>query len=151
MGFSLILLPGMFISYYTIIYFFVKNFFFECLYFSEYDIRMFLFVFWLRNRLSIRYIRNLHMYVYWCVLRGRGITLHVYVRTYTISFHVFVLWCLMAASHRFKGCHILYVFGLNSTVCSHIVGLHLVSWCWLILQFFTAFAYQAFLATFSVY
>ena len=58
LGFSLILLPGMFISYYTIIYFFVKNFFFECLYFSEYDIRMFLFVFWLRNRPSIRYVRN---------------------------------------------------------------------------------------------
>ena len=27
LGFSLILLPGMFISYYTVIYFFVKNFF----------------------------------------------------------------------------------------------------------------------------
>ena len=24
-----------------------------------------------------------------------------------------------------KGCHILYVFGLNSTLCSHIVGVHL--------------------------
>ena len=24
-----------------------------------------------------------------------------------------------------KGCHILYVFGLNSTVCSHIVCVHL--------------------------
>ena len=46
----------MFISYYTIIYFFVKNFFFECLYFSEYDIRMFLFVFWLGNRPSIKYL-----------------------------------------------------------------------------------------------
>ena len=44
LGFSLILLPGMFISYYTIIYFFVKNFFsnvyilvntiFECSYSS---------------------------------------------------------------------------------------------------------------------
>ena len=44
LGFSLILLPGMFISYYTIIYFFVKNFFsnvyisvntiFECSYLS---------------------------------------------------------------------------------------------------------------------
>ena len=39
LGFSLILLPGMFISYYNIIYFFTKNFFFECLQFSEYDIR----------------------------------------------------------------------------------------------------------------
>ena len=26
-----------------------------------------------------------------------------------------------------KGCHILYVFRLNNTVCSHIVGLHLSS------------------------
>ena len=26
-----------------------------------------------------------------------------------------------------KGCRILYVFGLNSTVCSHIVGVHLSS------------------------
>ena len=26
-----------------------------------------------------------------------------------------------------KGCHILYVFGLNSTVCSHIVGMYLSS------------------------
>ena len=25
----------------------------------------------------------------------RGIKLHVYVRTYTISFHVFVIWCLV--------------------------------------------------------
>ena len=31
----------------------LKNFFFKCLYFSEYDIRMLLFVFWLRNRPSI--------------------------------------------------------------------------------------------------
>ena len=57
LGFSLILLPGMFISYYTIIYFFVKNVFLEWLYFSEYDIRMFL-VFWLRNKPSIKYVRN---------------------------------------------------------------------------------------------
>ena len=48
----------MFISYYAIIYFFVKNFLFECLYFSAYDIRMYLFVFWLRNRPSIKYARN---------------------------------------------------------------------------------------------
>ena len=26
-----------------------------------------------------------------------------------------------------KGCHILYVFSLNSTVCNHIVGMHLSS------------------------
>ena len=58
LGFSLILLPGMFISYCTIIYFFVKNFFFERLYFSECDIRMLLFVLWLRNKPSIKYVRN---------------------------------------------------------------------------------------------
>ena len=45
LGFWLIRLPWMFISSYTAIYFFVKNFFFECLYFIEYDIRMYLFVF----------------------------------------------------------------------------------------------------------
>ena len=48
----------MFLSYYTIIYFFVKIFFFEYLYFSEYDIGMFLFVFCLRNRPSIKYVLN---------------------------------------------------------------------------------------------
>ena len=35
----------------------LKEFFFECLYFSEYDIGM-LFVFWLRNRPSIKDVRN---------------------------------------------------------------------------------------------
>ena len=54
LGFWLMLLPWMFVSYCTTIYFFVKNFLFECLYFSEYDIRMFLFVFSLRNRPSIK-------------------------------------------------------------------------------------------------
>ena len=58
LSFWLILLPGMFISSDTTIYFFVKNFFFECFYFSEYNIRMFLFVFWLKNRPSIKYVRN---------------------------------------------------------------------------------------------
>ena len=32
--------------------------FFECVYFSEYDIGMVLFVFWLRNKSSIKYVRN---------------------------------------------------------------------------------------------
>ena len=48
----------MFISYETIAYFFVNNFFFECLYFSEYDIQISLFVFWSRNSPSIEYVRN---------------------------------------------------------------------------------------------
>ena len=38
--------------------FFRKDFFFECLYFSEYDIQIFLLVFWLRNELSIKQVRN---------------------------------------------------------------------------------------------
>ena len=44
LGFWLILLSRMFISSYVTI-FFVNNFFFECLYFNEYDIRMLLIVF----------------------------------------------------------------------------------------------------------
>ena len=40
------------------VYFFVINFFLECLYLSEYDVRMFLFVFWLRSRPSIKYMHN---------------------------------------------------------------------------------------------
>ena len=52
------MLPGTFISSSPTIYFFPIIFFFECLclYFSEYDIQMFLFVFWLRNRPSIKYV-----------------------------------------------------------------------------------------------
>ena len=43
-----------------LILFFRKEdiYFFECLYFSEYDVGMLLFVFWLRNRPSIKYVRN---------------------------------------------------------------------------------------------
>ena len=75
---------------------FRKEFFFEWLYFSEYDIRMFLFFFWLINRPSIKCVRN------WgnggrsskmctSAYRGmRGVTPYV-----SISFSVFVLWCLV--------------------------------------------------------
>ena len=44
LSFSSILLPRTFMSCYAIIHFFVNNFFFKCLYFSGYDIRMFIFV-----------------------------------------------------------------------------------------------------------
>ena len=37
----------------------------------------------------------------------------------TASIRLFFTWVLC------KDCHILYVFGLNSAVCSHIVGVHL--------------------------
>ena len=58
LGFLLILLP--FISSNITINFFVMNliFFFECLCFSEYETRMLLFVFWLTNRSSIKYVCN---------------------------------------------------------------------------------------------
>ena len=57
LGFWLILLSWIFFHP-TPNYFFVKDFFFECLYFCEYNIRMFLFVFWLRNRPSIKCVRT---------------------------------------------------------------------------------------------
>ena len=57
----------------------------------------------------------------------------------------------------YKGCHVLYVFGLNSTVGSHIVDVHLssdqVTYYFMMDAdlYFTTFVYQKFLATFSVY
>ena len=45
----------------------------------------------------------------------------------TVSVHLFFTWVLRIYILLDKGCHILYVFDLNSTVCSHIVGLHLPS------------------------
>ena len=81
--------------------FFLKEFFsFECLCFSEYDIRMFLIVFWSRNScpLSMYAFREMEGVIQnlcSCAQGERVITPHVYVRTYTISFHVFVLRCLV--------------------------------------------------------
>ena len=40
---------------------------------------------------------------------------------------LFFTWVLCIYIILDKGCHTLYVFGLNSTVCSHIVGVHLSS------------------------
>ena len=72
----------------------------------------------------------------------RGITLHVYVRTaltlslfiflsygvlVTVSIHLFFTSVLCIYIILDKGCHILYVFGLCSTVWSHVVGVHLSS------------------------
>ena len=82
------LLSWMFISSYTTIYFF------ECLYFSEYGIRMSLHVFLLKKWSSIKYAPDGEMRViqnaYSCVQGELGATSHGYVRTCTcISFHVF--------------------------------------------------------------
>ena len=45
----------------------------------------------------------------------------------TVSIRLFFTWVLCIYIILDKGCHILYVFGLNSTVRSHIVGVHLSS------------------------
>ena len=45
----------------------------------------------------------------------------------TVSARLFFIWVLCIYIFLDKGCHILYVFGLNSTVCSHRVGMHLSS------------------------
>ena len=97
LGFWLMLLSEMFILSYTIIYFFVNNFFlnvyisvntiFECSYLS--------FGWELGYPLDI-YVTRGHpkgviQIVYRCVQGERGITLQLR----TISFHVFVLWCLV--------------------------------------------------------
>ena len=66
----------------------LKNLFlFECLYFSEYDIWI-LFIFWLRNRPSIKYVRKCgngggSSKTWRCAYRGRGVEKSVirYVRT----------------------------------------------------------------------
>ena len=42
----------------------------------------------------------------------------------TVLLRLIFTWVLCIYTILDKGCHILYVFGLNSTVCSHIVGMH---------------------------
>ena len=62
-----------------------KFIFFECFFFREYDIGIFLFVFWLRNRPSIKYVRNWgeSSKMYTGAYRERGVEKSVikYVRT----------------------------------------------------------------------
>ena len=87
--------------------FFRKKYFFECLYFSEYDIRMFLFVYWWRTSLSIKYVpnrgsrrgdtENVSRYV-----KGKGFEKSVirYVRTKWMPLNIccrifFVRWLVM--------------------------------------------------------
>ena len=42
----------------------------------------------------------------------------------TVSMRLFFTWVLCIYIILGKSCHILYVFGLNSMLCSHIVGMH---------------------------
>ena len=48
-----------------------------------------------------------------------------YFEQVTVSIRLFFTWVLCIYIILDKGWHILYVFGLNSTVGSHIVGVHL--------------------------
>ena len=100
LGFSLILLPGMFISYYTIIYFFVNNFFFECLYFSEYDIQIFecsyLSFGWEIDHSLSMYVNKAmegSSKIFTDAYRGRGVLCFMCIYALVLSLHVFVLWC----------------------------------------------------------
>ena len=103
LGFWLILLPGMLISSCSTIYFFVKIFFFECLYFSVHDIRMFLFVFgWeIGHPLSMYVTRGMKWGHPKCVqVRTGGEGYHAYIRTYISCVHtrlhyLFSCFCLM--------------------------------------------------------
>ena len=91
-----------------------KFFFFDCLYFSEYDIRMFLFILWLINKLSIKYVRNYgnrgsHPIYVQVRTEGEGYHASCVLCTYTISFHVFVLCCLVFFHVFVLCCLVLFV------------------------------------------
>ena len=45
----------------------------------------------------------------------------------TVSIRLFFTWVLCIYIILDKGYHIVYVFGMNSTVCSQTVGVHLSS------------------------
>ena len=96
LDFSLIQLSWMFISCYTTIYFFVKKFIFSNVYVPVNTIFECLDMFfdWDRGNQLSTYAtgRGTGGHPKWVQLRtgGGGLTPHVYVRTYTISFHVLV-------------------------------------------------------------
>ena len=82
-----------------------------------------------------------------------------YLEQFMVSILLFFTWVLCIYIILDKGCHILYVFGLNSTVRSHIVGVHLssdqVTYYFMmdadLYNSFLLFVYQKFLATPCVY
>ena len=45
----------------------------------------------------------------------------------TVSIRLFFTWLLYIYIILDKGCNVLYIFGFNSAVCSHIVGGHMSS------------------------
>ena len=114
LGFSLILLPWMFISYYIIIYFFVKNFFWMFI-FQRIRYSNVLICLWLRNRSSIKYVRNYgngegSFKMLTDGYRGRGVSPFMCTYALTLSLFMFlscgVLFYLQKFNITFiqKGC-----------------------------------------------
>ena len=64
---------------------------------------------------------NRSLFRFYCIWHSL-LTRHRFVWA-SHRFNTFILFYIILG----KGGHILYVFGLNSTVCSHIVGVHLSS------------------------
>ena len=87
----------MFISSYITIHFFVKKLIFSNVYFSECNIRMFLYVFYLKKEPSIKYVRNwwemgVHLKCLQLCIGGKGVKPHVYVLAAFLLY--IVLFCL---------------------------------------------------------
>ena len=91
------------------LFFFRKEFFFECLYFTEYDIRKFFFGFfgfWLKNKPSIKYVSNwgngmgLNQNVYRCVQGKEGWKIGHKICTYKINGPKQMLWNIFCALVR---------------------------------------------------
>ena len=96
-GFFIITAHGnvYFLQHYRL--FFRKDSFFEYLHFSVFDVRIFLFVFWLRNRPSMKYICNYEnkggsSKMFTDANRGRGVSR--FMCTYA---HLFSRFCLMVS------------------------------------------------------
>ena len=111
-----------------LILFFRKEdiYFFECLYFSEYDIGMLLFVFWLRNRPSIKYVRNWrngggHPRCVQVQIGERGITPHFYLHTYRQL--LFSCFCLKVSCHYLHWKAGVFVYIWISTRNRHSISL----------------------------
>ena len=67
-----------------------------------------------------------HLYI-GVILQYNSGSVAAYFEQVIVSIRLFFTWVLCIYIILDKGCHILYVFCLNSTVCSHIVGVDLSS------------------------
>ena len=65
--------------------------------------------------------------VHWVILQYKSGFMTANFEQVTLSIRLFFTCVLCIYIILDKGCHILYVFGLNSTMCSDMVGLHLSS------------------------